>query len=1387
MSLSSTPSTIPRLFALVFGLLFLTELDNCAIATYSASSSLNSEMSVTNHMHGERVLGSESLSPGEFSFFTQWGGCGATLIWEDILLTSARCDVIEDNTVIIGSHVSHQQEGDSVKRNIVSRHKHPMYDPNTLMYNYMILKLDKKVDTLPHVWIDPTVDIPTDAELFVVGFGFTASRIRINHDYKNTFHHTVIDSSEVLRYGNDDGPTSRMQGSVLQKIEATIVPHATCDANDQYAGFINDEKMICASNEDGACLGDNGGPLCMMTNNECLLIGIVSFGESCAMEYRPGVYSRISAVSRWIENEICTLSKNPPSSCPTQSTSQEPINDSEPAEAPIKIEGRFSIFEPSESNDTEITSAQPSTINEYNSTFTPSSYVSNFPSVTPSVAPIDTPSTNPSVAPSPSPSRQPSVPPSEQPIDIPSSLPSVAASPSPSVALSVTPSITPSITPIDQPSTEPSFVLSPSPSVATSFAPSVTPIDQPSIEPSFVFSPSPSFATSFAPSVTPIDQPSTEPSVAHSVAPSIAPIDQPSTEPSVTPSYSLSGKPSSMPSVTPIKQSSTEPSVEPNFAPNVTPISQPSTKPSIAPSYSPSEEPSSMPNFTPINQSSISLSGQPSATPSVSKSIPNTVLSTTTFPSPNVFNSSAPFSNLSPKDQKYTELESPSPLIILPPKTDPSDEFLSITRNFSATGEDYASMINSRREEEIDTEREEDDNNSRSEALLMPSRYPHAEDTVVATIRELSDHQNDRNLIQQPDFNFTIMPIKFFSFPRFDYSSRLEPRLDPDGTHLFFWPSGSPKTKLGICEGDCNSDEDCEEGLFCFMKDETITSVPGCVGFDTSRTDFCTNKNSSLDEGSPESTSTISDFTKINEISALPMLSPKKLELCEGDCDSDDDCAEDLYCFIKDTSVLSVPGCNGFDTSRTDYCTYKNITTSSSSAPLANYSSSSITLSNSTELPLLFAYIENPPNISSLPLQLCQGDCDSDTDCANELICYMKPLNESLVPGCAGISITRTDFCIDPNALIVVPSVSNLAMPIDFESAHPTFAPTELVTVRSSSTDTAVSTELRTSQLPSVSSSQMSADPTFIPTELLTSVSTSVSSGIIYLDPSPVPTQMPSLQPTSVPSSIIALDPTFIPIGKFPPTDILTTEKTISTGPEFVPEPPMNITIAIYFDPWPDELSWKLESDADGLVAIVPKGTYITQDQTVELVTVIPGGNYTFTIEDSGNDGIAGIGILYEIFITDQQEIILLKGDGVFKDSRNTTFYVPTIDEYPTSAPSELTLSPAPTVNTVSVFLIIIFDHWQQETSWTITEVNNPNLVYEEAVYDTYRAGESITEEIQLPSGQAYIFIIEDFFNDGIEDGEYLMMTDDGTILFEGDGSFGASRSHTFTLPDDDS
>jgi hypothetical protein len=60
----------------------------------------------------------------------------------------------------------------------------------------------------------------------------------------------------------------------------------------------------------------------------------------------------------------------------------------------------------------------------------------------------------------------------------------------------------------------------------------------------------------------------------------------------------------------------------------------------------------------------------------------------------------------------------------------------------------------------------------------------------------------------------------------------------------------------------------------------------------------------------------------------------------------------------------------------------------------------------------------NPP----LPLQHCQGDCDNDSDCDGEMICFHRNrFNSAIPPGCKepqGMMILRiTDFCVYPSDL----------------------------------------------------------------------------------------------------------------------------------------------------------------------------------------------------------------------------------------------------------------------------------------------------------------------------------------------------------------------------------
>jgi Trypsin len=272
-----------------------------------------------------------------------------------------KCNVLENDNVLVGAYAFMKEQDGAVTRHIIKRQMHPEFDPASFTHNFMVLKLDRKVDTIPPVkLLESDKRIPEGEELIVIGLGSTAARIQISKIDSEVFQHTVVNASEELRYGNDDGPVTRMNDAVLQREDITIVPHEVCNAEDQFAGFIDNNTMICAGNlNDGVdictfvwfvCLfvsdtrypvlsqsflchigfGDSGGPLCLMENGKCIQIGIVSFGTTCAIRDRAGVYSRVSSAYDWIKDEICNLSSNPPEDCSTPSPTQQPIISSSP-------------------------------------------------------------------------------------------------------------------------------------------------------------------------------------------------------------------------------------------------------------------------------------------------------------------------------------------------------------------------------------------------------------------------------------------------------------------------------------------------------------------------------------------------------------------------------------------------------------------------------------------------------------------------------------------------------------------------------------------------------------------------------------------------------------------------------------------------------------------------------------------------------------------------------------------------------------------------------------------------------------------------------------------------------------------------------------------------
>jgi hypothetical protein len=112
---------------------------------------------------------------------------------------------------------------------------------------------------------------------------------------------------------------------------------------------------------------------------------------------------------------------------------------------------------------------------------------------------------------------------------------------------------------------------------------------------------------------------------------------------------------------------------------------------------------------------------------------------------------------------------------------------------------------------------------------------------------------------------------------------------------------------LGECQGDCDNDKECKEGLICFHRDGG-EAVPGCHGGkdDNSRTDYCIVSPPDI------------EYLGNNGIPSVAY----PLGECQGDCDGkDEECEGNLICFHRDGGE-PVPGCLGgeYDNSRTDYC-----------------------------------------------------------------------------------------------------------------------------------------------------------------------------------------------------------------------------------------------------------------------------------------------------------------------------------------------------------------------------------------------------------------------------------------------------------------------------------
>ncbi len=211
------------------------------------------------------------------------GFCGGSWIAEGVILTAAHC--VEDLEDLAKVSVSITRESDIAAHNslkVLAIVSHPQFD-SKVMHNDIALLF---VETLNHSGLSkPITPIPLNR------------RASLPEDLGKT---TVIGWGNATSYG-------QIFGDELRQVDVPVVGLEKCRSAGGFYATISDNEICAGDFDNGAidsCQGDSGGPLIAIDNGTPVLVGVVSWGDNCALKGKPGVYARVSSYTGWIYEQI---------------------------------------------------------------------------------------------------------------------------------------------------------------------------------------------------------------------------------------------------------------------------------------------------------------------------------------------------------------------------------------------------------------------------------------------------------------------------------------------------------------------------------------------------------------------------------------------------------------------------------------------------------------------------------------------------------------------------------------------------------------------------------------------------------------------------------------------------------------------------------------------------------------------------------------------------------------------------------------------------------------------------------------------------------------------------------------------------------------------------
>ncbi|XP_077169275.1 transmembrane protease serine 9-like [Paroedura picta] len=280
---------------LCFGVLFLTQgvLENGA----QNREVENGTKAVCGQvMTQDRIVGGQDASRGAWPWQVslQYNGqhvCGGTLISTEWLLTAAHCFprnlILEYFQANLRNYQLLNSDPAAVWLRISQVIIHGRYAGDGTSGDIALARMERPVSftplSLPACLPDADVQFQNGTLCWVTGWGYP-------------------------EYGVSLGAPQ-----TLQQLQLPLIDTLTCDALYHIGTGLNPSKreiqddMICAGYASGkkdACMGDSGGPLVCQVDGAWFLVGIVSWGDMCAIPNRPGVYTRVGFYQDWLKRHL---------------------------------------------------------------------------------------------------------------------------------------------------------------------------------------------------------------------------------------------------------------------------------------------------------------------------------------------------------------------------------------------------------------------------------------------------------------------------------------------------------------------------------------------------------------------------------------------------------------------------------------------------------------------------------------------------------------------------------------------------------------------------------------------------------------------------------------------------------------------------------------------------------------------------------------------------------------------------------------------------------------------------------------------------------------------------------------------------------------------------